>query len=132
MRVSQSTTARLAELSFLAPQVMALRAARIAMGTDSEGLRHMGNEKVQAYWESMSAMGIQMVRAQQEYTLMAMRQWLTAWTVPWTMAGMLSNSHAHQKHVQRSMEQVIEQGMIPVGKRLRSNLRKLGSPKRRR
>ena len=124
--------ARLTELSLLAPQVMVARAARMALGTDTEGLREMGNEKVQAYWESMSAMGIQMVRAQQEYTMLAMRQWMTAWTVPWTLAGMMSNSKAQQQHVQRAVEQVIEQGMIPVGRRVRSNLARLNGHKRRR
>ena len=110
---------RLAELSVLAPQVVAMRAARMALGTDTEGLRRMGNEKVQAYWESMNAMGMQMVRAQQEYAVLAMKQWMTAWTVPWTQLA-------------RPMEKVIEQGMIPVGRRVRGNVKRLGGVKRRR
>lgn len=127
----RSSMARLTELSLMAPQVVAMRTARMALGTDTEGLRHMSNEKMQAYWESMNAMGMQVVKAQQEYAMLVMRQWMTAWTVPWTMAGTMSNSKAQQKHLQRSMEQVIEQGMIPVGRRVRSNMRRLGRPKRR-
>jgi hypothetical protein len=127
----RSSMARLTELSLLAPQVVAARAARMALGTDTEGLRQMGNEKVQAYWASMNAMGMQVVKAQQEYAMLAMRQWMTAWTVPWTMAGMHGHAKAQQKQLQRSMEQVIEQGMIPVGRQVRSNMRRLGRPKRR-
>jgi hypothetical protein len=128
----RSSVARLTELSLLAPQVMAARAARMALGTDTEGLRQMGNEKVQAYWESVNGMGMQVLKAQQEFAVLAMRQWMTAWTVPWTMAGMMSNSQAQQKQLRRSMEQVIEQGMIPVGRQVRSNLRRLNGSKRRR
>jgi hypothetical protein len=127
----RSSVARLTELSLLAPQVVAMRTARMALGTDTEGLRHMSNEKMQAYWESMSAMGMQVVRAQQEYAMLAMRQWMTAWTVPWTMTGMMSNSSAQQKQLHRSMEKVVEQGMIPVGRQVRSNLRRLSRPKMR-
>jgi hypothetical protein len=127
----RSSMARLTELSLLAPQVVAARAARMALGTDTEGLRQMGNEKVQAYWASMNAMGMQVVKAQQEYAMLAMRQWMSAWTVPWTMAGMHGHAKAQQKQLQRSMEQVIEQGMIPVGRQVRSNMRRLGRPKRR-
>ena len=130
--VSRTSMARLTELSLLAPQVMAARAARMALGTDTEGLRRMGDEKVQAYWESVNGMGMQVLKAQQEFAVLAMRQWMTAWTVPLTMAGMVSNSHAQQKQLRRSMEQVIEQGMIPVGRQVRSNLRRLNGSKRRR
>lgn len=122
----------LIDLSVHAPRVMAMRTARMALGVDNEGLRSMGNEKVQAYWESVNAMGLQVVKAQQEYAALAMRQWMTAWTVPWTMAGMMSNSKAQHRQLQRSMEQVIEQGMMPVARKVRSNMRRLGGPKRRR
>lgn len=130
--VRRSSMARLTELSLLAPQVMAARAARMALGTDTEGLRRMGDEKVQAYWESVNGMGMQVLKAQQEFAMLAMRQWMAAWTAPLTVAGMMSNSHAQQKQLRRSMEQVIEQGMIPVGRQVRSNLRRLNGPKRRR
>ena len=129
--VRRSSMARLTELSLLAPQVMAARAARMALGTDTEGLRRMGDEKVQAYWESVNGMGMQLIKAQQEFAVLAMRQWMTAWTVPLTMTGMMSNSHAQHKQLRRSMEQVIEQGMIPVGRQVRSNLRRLNGRKRR-
>lgn len=130
--VSRTSMARLTELSLLAPQVMAARAARMALGTDTEGLRRMSDEKVQAYWESVNGMGMQVIKAQQEFAVLAMRQWMTAWTMPLTMAGMMSNSQAQQKQLQRSMEQVFEQGIIPVGRQVRSNLRRLNGSKRRR
>ena len=127
-----SSMARLTELSLLAPQVVMARAARMALGTDTEGLREMGNEKMQAYWASMNAMGMQVIRAQQQYAVLAMRQWMAAWTVPWSMAGMMSDSSAQQKQLHRSMEQVFEQGIIPVARQVRSNMRRLNGPKRRR
>lgn len=120
------------DLSVHAPRVAAMRAARMAMGTDTEGLRHMGNEKVQAYWDSMNAMGLQVMKAQGEYAALAMRQWLSAWSVPFTMAGMVANSTAQQKQLQRSMERVVEHGMIPVARQVRSNLRRLSAPPKRR
>lgn len=119
------------DLSVHAPRVAAMRAARMAMGTDTEGLRQMGDEKVQAYWESLNAMGLQVMRAQQEYAALAMRQWISAWSVPFTMAGMMANSRAQQKQLQRSMEQVIGQGMLPVARKVRSNLRRLSAPPKR-
>ena len=91
----------------------------------------MSDEKVQAYWESLNGMGMQVIKAQREFAVLAMRQWMTAWTVPLTMAGMMSNSQAQQKQLRRSMEQVFEQGIIPVGRQVRSNLRRLNGRKRR-
>jgi hypothetical protein len=72
-----------AELSVLAPQ------------------GRMGTEKVLAFWESMSAMGLQMAKAQQECALFAMRQWWAPW-------------------------KVFDKALGPVHKRASANARRLG------
>ena len=91
----------------------------------------MGTEKVQVFWQSMNAMGMQVVKAQQEYAMLAMRQWMSAWAMPLTMAGMQSNSNAQHAQLRRSVEKVIEHGMIPVSRRVRVNAKRLGRVKKR-
>jgi len=65
----------------VAPQVVALRTARMLTAginpsaRDRRELERMGTEKVLAFWESMNAMGLEMAKAQQQYALVAMRQW---------------------------------------------------------
>lgn len=137
VRRGTSSFARAAELSVTAPMIVAQRTARMMTAgmmpseRDRKEFQEMGTEKVRVFWESMNGMGLQMVKAQQEYALLAMRQWMTAWTVPLTMAGMHSNSNAQQKQLRRSMEKVIEHGMIPVSRRVRVNAKRLGRVKKR-
>jgi hypothetical protein len=87
-----------AELSILAPQVIALRSLRM---NDRRELGRMGTEKVLAFWESMSAMGLQMAKAQQECALFAMRQWWSPW-------------------------KIFDKALGPVHKRASANARRLG------
>jgi hypothetical protein len=98
---------------------------------DRKEFQDMGTEKVQVFWQSMNAMGMQVVKAQQEYALLAMSQWMSAWVVPLTVAGMHSNSNAQHKQLRRSMEKVIEHGMIPVSRQVRVNAKRLGRIKKR-
>ena len=106
-----------AELSLVAPQVIAMRTARmLAAGAnpsarDRREFQRMGNEKVLAFWESMNAMGLQVAKAQQEYALLAMRNWSAPWITPWSMAV--------------SASRVLEQGLAPLHKRASANARRL-------
>ena len=52
--------AKAMELSFLAPQIIALRCLRTQ---DQREMQRMGTEKVLAFWESMSAMGAEACKA---------------------------------------------------------------------
>ncbi len=137
VRRGTSTFARAAELSVTAPMVVAQRTARMmAAGMmpserDRKEFQDMGTEKVQVFWQSMNAMGMQVVKAQQEYALLAMSQWMSAWVAPLTMAGMQSNSNAQHRQLRRSMEKVIEHGMIPVSRQVRLNAKRLGRIKKR-
>jgi hypothetical protein len=97
-----------AELSLVAPQVIALRSLRMH---DQREMQRMGTEKVLAFWESMNAMGLQVAKANQEYALFAMRQWWSPWMTPWQVANAASN--------------VLEKGLGPVHKRAVANARRL-------
>ena len=105
-RRRKRTSRKLAELSLLAPQVIALRSARMmAAGafpsaSDRRELERMGTEKVQAFWESMNAMAMQM-------TL----NWWRACAAPWTRNA--------------GFGKVMEQGLAPVHRRAKANARRL-------
>jgi hypothetical protein len=106
-----------AELSIAAPQVVALRAARmLAAGAnpsarDRREFERMGTEKVLAFWESMNAMGLEMAKAQQQYALQAMRHWWSPWLSPWSAAA--------------SATRILEKGLGPVHRRASANARRL-------
>jgi hypothetical protein len=100
--------ARAAELSLLAPQVIALRSLRMH---DRREMQRMGTEKALAFWESMNAMGLQMARANQQYALFAMRQWWSPWMSPWQTAA--------------AATKVLEQGLRPIHRRASANARRL-------
>ncbi|MGZ5234463.1 MAG: polyhydroxyalkanoate granule-associated phasin, partial [Burkholderiales bacterium] len=78
-----------AELAIAAPQVVAIRTARMLAAGPNPNARDraefskMGTEKVQAFWESMFAMGRQVAKTNQEYTSQAVRQLMGVWTNPW-------------------------------------------------
>ncbi len=84
--------AKVAELAMAAPQVAAIRTARMLAAAANPGaadraeLSQMCTEKVQAFWESMFAMNAQVLRAQQEYTRTAALEWWRLWATPWWLA----------------------------------------------
>lgn len=94
-------------LAIVAPQVVALRSLRTH---DALEMQRMGTEKLFAFWESMSAMGLQMANANQEYALRAMRQW-SPWMSPWW-------SYA-------AAAKVLEEGLRPIHRRAAANARRL-------
>jgi hypothetical protein len=125
--------AKAVELSIAAPQVIALRTARLAAGSadHSEWLR-MGTEKVQAFQESTTAMGFQLWRTNAEWPLVAMRQWWLFWQNAWRWHpfGMLPSQLVTQT-LGRSAAAVIDKGLTPAHRRVRSNLRRLSRTKKR-
>jgi hypothetical protein len=106
-----------AALSVAAPQVIAMRTARmLAAGVnptarDRRELERMGTEKMLAFWESMNAMGLEMAKAQQQFALSAMRQWWSPWVSPWSVGA--------------AAAKVLEKGLAPVQKRASANARRL-------
>ena len=109
--------AKAAELSLAVPQVVAMRTARmLAAGVnpsarDRRELERMGTEKYMAFWESMSIIGLEMLKAQQQYALRAMGQWWSPWVSPWSAV--------------TSAARIMEKGMGPVRKRASANARRL-------
>jgi hypothetical protein len=122
-----ATLTKAFELSMAAPQVIALRSLMMLgpanAGTAQEMVR-MSAEKVQAWQESMAAIGVQVQRAQ----LDAMRQWLSAWSAPWQLR--LHVPGADAAKLQRTAAQVIHSGLAPVHRRATANARRLKRKKR--
>ena len=125
--------------------MIALRTARMfAAGAypdslDRREVIRMSTEKLQAFSESMNAMAVQVYKANHELTLLAMRNWWTAWTNPWSLLTYRGTppwivpfwplqgfgSGATSSRLQRSMAKVIEKGLTPVHKRATGNARRL-------
>lgn len=141
---STSTVVKLAELSLAAPQVVAIRTARmLAAGTnpnarDRAELSRMGNEKVAAFTESMLGMGRQMLKTNQEYTQGVFTRCMRMWMAPWglaayrpvtqvlaalpTPASLLTPTRREQK---RAVSQLVAKAVAPVHKRATSNAKRL-------
>lgn len=142
---------KVAELAIAAPQVVAIRTARmLAAGAnpgaaDRAEFSQMGREKLQALGESMFAMGAQIVRTNQEYARTAALQWWRLWTTPSWLAtyrpvsqamaslpratGLIPGPTRSQR--QRAMSTLVEAGLTPVHKRATANARRLGRIKKR-
>jgi hypothetical protein len=117
------------EISFAAPQVIAHRVARMAQAGPSPGARdqkefvRMGQEKAEAFVESMWGMGLRIGQAQVAMAASMFAQWLrlassvTFPTPMWTSA----------------MPSLVATGLRPVHRRVTANARRLGKvPARRR
>lgn len=143
--------AKAAELAIAAPQVVAIRTARmLAAGADPGAadraeFSQMSTEKVHAFWESMFAMGAQMVRTNQEYARTAALQWWRLWTNPsWLSAyrpasqataslpraaGLIAVPTPRQRR--RATSKLVNAALTPVHKRATANARRLGRIKKR-
>ena len=151
-RRRRGSIAKMAELAIAAPQVAAIRTARIVaaganpVAADRVEFSRMCTEKVQAFWESMFAMNAQLVRSQQEYARTAALQWLRLWATPWWVspyspipraiaslpaAPGLNVPTRRQRQRQRAIAKVLEAGLAPVHKRATANARRLGRIKKR-
>ena len=139
-----------AELAIAVPQVVASRTARVlAAGTRPDvahraELARMGTEKVEAAYESLFAMGAQVLRSNQEYAARAALQWWRLWTTPWWLAAMRPGFHAtatlprlpaiglpSAKQRKRAASKLVEAGLTPIHKRATANARRLARKGRR-
>ncbi len=141
--------AKMTELAIAAPQVVAIRTARMLAAGANPGLAdraefsQMGTEKVHAFWESMYAIGAQIVRTNQEYARTAALQWWRLWTTPrWLTAyrplsqampslPQLTGFVPTPSQQQRTVSKLVEAGLTPVHKRATANARRLGRSKKR-
>ena len=141
---STSTVAKLAELSLAAPQVVAIRTARMLAAGASPDARdraefaRMGNEKVAAFAESMLGMGRQIVKTNQEYTRGVFVRLMRMWMAPWWLAAYRPVTQAvaalptpaslltpTRRERQRAVTQLAAKAVAPVHKRATSNAKRL-------
>ena len=140
---------RMVELAVAAPQVIATRSARmLAAGAnpgaaDRAEFSKMWTEKGQAFWESLFAMGVQMVRVNQDYARTAALQWWRLWTTPWWLtaiprtqppsalsaAALLPLPSARQR--KRAVSRLVDAGLGPIHKRATANARRLSRTRKR-
>jgi hypothetical protein len=143
--------AKAAELAMAAPQVVAVRSARMLAAAANPGtadrveLSRMCTEKVRAFWESVFAMNAQIVRSQQEYARAAALQWWRLWTTSLWLPAYRSGTQAiaslprsaaltagpTRRQRQRAIAKVVEAGLTPIHKRATANARRLGRVKKR-
>ena len=142
---------KMAELAIAAPQVIAHRTARmLAAGVnpsaaDRAELSGMCTEKVQAFWESLFAMGVQTAKSQQECARAVAMQSLRLWTTPWWLPAMrpgaaslaplqreiVRAAKTSSSRRKRAATQIVAAPVKPVHKRATANARRLArKPKR--
>jgi hypothetical protein len=145
------TMVKMAELAIAAPQVVAMRTARaMAAGaapttSDRTEFVQMSTEKVQAFWESMFAMGVQIARTQQEYAQTIAVQCCRAWSTPWWavasrpfLPGMSALPRAaalvtgpSKRQRERAVQGLVAAGLGPIHKTATANARRLARVKKR-
>lgn len=132
-RKAQQLARQTAELGFAAPQVVALRLARMAQAglrpseADQREFVRMGAEKVAAFLESWQAMGW--------YALQLQQQWLHHWSMPatnpWLWWQPLAETATLPQQWQHAVLDMADRGLQPVRRRAVANARRLGSSRPR-
>ncbi|WP_341676700.1 polyhydroxyalkanoate granule-associated phasin [Niveibacterium sp. SC-1] len=123
---AQNLAQRAFETYWAAPQVVTHRLLRMAAAGDSPTARDkreyalMSNEKIAAFHESWSAMGLAFWRAQQR---IAMSMFMAFWA-PW-LGGRGFDPHRLNAQWQNAMLGVLNQGLKPVHRRAVANARRL-------
>jgi hypothetical protein len=137
------TAIKTVELAIAAPQVIGMRTARALAASatpsndDRAELMRMGAEKVDAYWEGMFAVSVQLSRIGQEYARNAAVQWMRLWMTPWWLNTswpnpLLSYLHAASRisvpsvaQQQSAVTRITQAALAPVHKRATANMRRL-------
>jgi hypothetical protein len=130
IRKSASLAAKLAELSFAAPQVVAHRVARMAISgqtlseRDKKEFDLMVAEKKSAFAQSWSAMAVQATRANQALALSFFKSfWLPTRRKP--------SAGAVAAQIQRAAVGVLSKGVAPVHRKAVANAKRLARTKLR-
>ena len=139
-----TTLGKLAELSVAAPQVVAIRTARMLAAGASPDARdraefsRMGSEKLAAFSESMLGMSRQMLKTNQDYTRGVFVRLMRMWMAPWSLAAHrpltpraaalptpVSILTPTRRERNRAVAQLAAQALAPVHKRATSNAKRL-------
>ena len=129
-RKSKSLAAQTFELGIAAPQVIALRVARMARAGASPSARdraefhRMGVEKMAAVNEAWTAMATQAFVENQKLALTFMQ---SLW-FPWMRQPTVKSV---SRQLSRSAASILGMGMAPVSRRAVANAKRLGRIKRR-
>lgn len=123
---SKHMATQAAELAVAVPQVVAHRMLRMALagGTpsarDRREFRLMGAEKMAAFQESWTAMWLEALRAQQQFSLSLLQPLWFPWAVAWP------SRHLSAARLQRAALGVLGKGVAPVHRRAVANAKRLG------
>ena len=141
------------QIALAAPEIIAHRAARMALAgpvlsvRDRKEFTRMGQEKVEAFGESLSAMGLSMYTLQQELALVAVREWWSAWLPLASLTASSSPaqiaqaqatamqalaSAAGDQRLADACSRLIQQGLAPVHRTATANAKRLRGAKTRR
>jgi hypothetical protein len=114
------------ELAVAAPQVMAHRMLRMALAGSTPSARDrrefglMGAEKMAAFQESWTAMWLETLRAQHQFSLSLLQPLWFPWTAAWP------SQRSSAASLQRAALSVLGKGMAPVHRRAVANAKRLG------
>jgi hypothetical protein len=129
-------TKQSADLAFAAPQVVAMRLARVALAgpspsrRDRREFRNMGTEKVAAFSHAWVAMGLEMLRWQQSLGAEVMRGLLGTWGAwgAWAAeptAVLRGRPGSRGQRLDEAGLRVLNAGIAPVRRRAVANARRL-------
>lgn len=118
------------ELSVAAPQVMAQRMVRMALAgsqpslQDQKEFKEMSDEKVEAFYQSWSAIWVQMFKSQ-----MAIAEAMTTAVTTAVVAGKALSADSTLSAMSREANKVIYAGMEPVHRKAVANAKRLAGLK---
>jgi hypothetical protein len=141
---------KMVELAVAAPQVIASRSARMLAAGANPGMADrvefskMCSEKGAAFWESLFAMSVQMVRINQDYARTAALQWWRLWTTPWWLSALPSGKQSSRALARvaalplpsgiqrkRAASRLADAALGPIHKRATANARRLTGKRKR-
>jgi hypothetical protein len=127
-RTARRLVVKASELSWAAPQVVALRTLGMLTGgafpharQRRENMR-MGAEKLEAYTDAIIAMNVQMARSNVELMTYLARQWWKSWSQPGSVFALPATL---QRHWHDAALSVADKGVSPVHRRAVANARRL-------
>jgi len=124
-RKSRVLAARAVDLGFAVPEVVARRIMRMALAGSSPSVRDrkefdlMGAEKMAAFYESWSAMLVEMFHTSLELSLWSVRFFWFRWPVT------SRSSRAAASRFQQAALAVLAKGVAPVHRRAVANAKRL-------
>ena len=97
-------------------------------------LPRFGAEKASAYRESMTSMGNELLRMNQQWAWWALRSYSRLWTAPWQWwlpSRPAAQARTGARHLYSSVGRLADAGLSPVHRRVMGNARRLAKPRKR-